>query len=153
MYIENEKYFFSQKKEDIWLINHFDKIGIIIAVVIILTVFLGSPSYYQIKFTLVAAICVIAFANLPKYFSRKFAYKMTFDFNVRKIHFYMFRTKKSIKANFDDIIEANNSIFLVFFLKDGMKIMWRGEKSEKLLTLLEQITKVTKTVYSKSKPS
>ena len=138
--MDNEKdkwgiYSFSHTKGYIGFGNNLGIITITTFLIVIIATYKGNLDRLV---TLYGILLLLVMYCVAEYLIRKFAYKITIDFESRQIEFYMFRDRDVVTSNFDDIISIKVNFYITFIM-ENRKIFYKDVQDRELLSVLTKI--------------
>jgi hypothetical protein len=135
----DEVYSFSQPELRKFLSDHLDKIAWACILITIAYVIVSRKSVSSF-----AVILFILFASIPFFYSwlkKKFAYKIVIDFKSSEIQLYMYRSKRIIKAGFNDLKSIRVNGYIIILLEEE-KIFYNDLQNYELFECLNKIIKL-----------
>ena len=133
-----KRYIFDAPKTEKFIGNHLEKFFFIFLIVPILFVFkreLSLDSYLTVVFLCIALLFIFVI------FQRKFAYKISVNFNSQKIQFYMYRSNELIEISFSQLDTIRINGYVIFKLQNRT-ILFKDLQNNKLFKCINRVKKI-----------
>jgi hypothetical protein len=129
--------FYAPKTEK-FVANHLEKIFSVFLIVPIFFFFKGELSLNTLLSVILLYITPLFIFIITQ---RKFAFKISIDFESQKIQFHMYRSNELIELNFNQIDEIRINGYVIFKLCDK-KIFYKSLQNNKLFERINRIKKI-----------
>jgi len=140
--ITDNKFIFSDPRIIVVFMNNYGKIIIILFFTILAYSLINNNLAFEYSILYLYILTpIIIFIIGISYFIKKFAYKIIIDYNLKEITLYMYRNKKILKKNFQDLYNVKVNGYIIFYF-DKEKVFHKQSNNKDFLTCIKRITNI-----------